>query len=83
MPRGRRAVGDAADRPAGEVGVVERVVGALGQEHRARGVAGEQLALRRVGLAVGPERHEPEAVARVVAEEQRRRGTSPGTPSPV
>ncbi len=68
--RRRRAVGDAADRVAAEVGVVERVVRPLGQEHRPGRAAREQPALPGIGLPVGAERHEPDAVARVVAEEE-------------
>ena len=40
--------------PAGQVGVVERVVRTLGQEHRARRVAGEELAPRGVGCPSAP-----------------------------
>ena len=62
----------AADRAAREVGVVERAVRALGEADRAGRAGQEGLPRRQVRQAVRrPWYIDPDAVARVVAEEQR------------
>ena len=70
--RRRRVVGrDPADGAARQVGVVERAVGALREEHRAGRAGQERPAGARIREAVRALGHHPDAVARVVAEEQR------------
>ena len=62
---------DAPDRPRPDVHVVEVAAGAHLQVHRIARVLREDDALVRVGQAVGPGPQRPDAVARVVGEEQR------------
>ena len=63
-------VREAPDRAAIEVDVEQIAAGAGLDVHRVRSTRHDRLKLGWVGLAVRPERHRPDAVARVIGEEQ-------------
>ncbi len=67
----REQVADAADRAAVQVGVVEVAAGTHLEVHRTRGPGHEGLPLGGVGEPVRAGEHHPDAVARVVREEER------------
>ena len=73
--RGGRAVAhqraDAVDRTAAQIGVVEIAVRTDLEVHRPRGALDERLAGRGVRNPAGAREHDPDAISRVVGEEQR------------
>ena len=73
---------DPMDGPTFEVDVEQVAARSDLQGDRVRRAGDEGLDLRRIGQAVGPCLHRPDAVARVIGEEQRVRHRPPGRSRP-